>query len=100
MEDLKKVMLILLGSAAISVEKLDKSLSDLIAKGKLTVKEGKDLREELIREDGYSNDENAKNLFSEKELKEFLKSLNLATKEEFNKLNERLTKVEEKIDSN
>lgn len=48
-EKLKDLLLAGVGGAAISVEKADEVVTNLVKKGKLTVDEGKDFSEELIK---------------------------------------------------
>lgn len=49
LEDIKKALLIGVGSTAIAVEKAVEQVDKLVSHGKLTVSEGKKLTEELIQ---------------------------------------------------
>ncbi|QSX07866.1 hypothetical protein J0B03_08590 [Alkalibacter rhizosphaerae] len=89
MDELKKLMLLTLGAASASMEKVDGVVQELIEKGKMTVKEGKELREELLRDK-----ESGKH---KEELKSFLASLRLATKEDLEKLEARVAELEAKL---
>ena len=100
MEDLKKIMLVLLGSAAVSAEKLDKSLSDLVEKGKLTVKEGKELREELIKKDMSVEKDDPKEVLTKDEFRSILDSLNLVETKELKTLEDRIESLENKLNEN
>lgn len=89
MDELKRLLLLTVGAASASMEKVDSVVQELIEKGKMTVKEGKELREELLRDK-----ESGK---YKEELKSFLSSLRLATKEEVEKLEARVAALEEEL---
>lgn len=97
MENLfKNIFLAGVGSMALSYEKANKLVNDLIEKGKITVEEGKELNEELKRvvKDKKSNSER-----KEEDILDYLKSLNLATKEDIMNLSERIDRLEEDKDN-
>ncbi len=93
MEELKKLLLTAVGAAAISVEKIDSTVTELIEKGKLSVKEGKELREELLRKKKESEED----LVKKDDLNQIVDSLNLAGKRDLELLEERVRRLEEKI---
>ena len=93
MEELKKLLLTAVGAAAISVEKIDSTVTELIEKGKLSVKEGKELREELLQRKKDSEE----NLVKKDDLNQIIESLNLAGKRDLELLEERVRVLEEKI---
>ncbi len=93
MEELKKLLLTAVGAAAISVEKIDSTVTELIEKGKLSVKEGKELREELLQKKKDHEEE----VIDKDKLNEIIDSLNLAGKRELDLLEERVKKLEEQI---
>jgi len=93
MEELKKLLLTAVGAAAISVEKIDSTVTELIEKGKLSVKEGKELREELLRRKKESEED----LVKKDDLNQIIDSLNLAGKRDLELLEERVRRLEEKI---
>jgi len=93
MEELKKLLLTAVGAAAISVEKIDSTVTELIEKGKLSVKEGKELREELLRRKKESEED----LVKKDDLNQLFDSLNLAGKRDLELLEERVRRLEEKI---
>ena len=93
MEELKKLLLTTVGAAAISIEKVDTTITDLIEKGKMSVKEGKELREELIRKKKEAEEE----AVTKSELNKIIDSLNLAGKRDLELLEERVKKIEEWI---
>lgn len=97
MENLfKNIFLAGVGSMALSYEKANKLVNDLIEKGKITVEEGKELNEELKRvvKDKKSNSER-----KEEDILDYLKSLNLATKEDIMNLSERIDRLQEDKDN-
>jgi polyhydroxyalkanoate synthesis regulator phasin len=93
MEELKKLLLSAVGAAAISVEKIDSTVTELIEKGKLSVKEGKELREELVRRKKESEED----LVKKEDLNGIIDSLNLVSKRELELLEERVAKLEEQM---
>ncbi|EFQ59922.1 hypothetical protein HMPREF9192_1699 [Streptococcus vestibularis F0396] len=84
MNDLKKVLLAGIGLTAMTVDKADSFVKELVEKGRLTVEEGKELEQELKRQ-------------SKEEAQEFLNKLDAkkssveyATKEDVKRLEEKL----------
>ena len=84
MNDLKKVLLAGIGLTAMTVDKADSFVKELVEKGRLTVEEGKELEQELQRQ-------------SKEEAQEFLNKLDAkkssveyATKEDVKRLEEKL----------
>ena len=82
--DLKKVLLALIGLTALTVDKADSFVKELVEKGRLTVEEGKELEQELKRQ-------------SKEEAQEFLNKLDAkkssveyATKDDVKRLEEKL----------
>ncbi|MBU5312715.1 hypothetical protein KQI38_11785 [Tissierella carlieri] len=91
MEDmLKKVFLAGIGTLALTYEKADEMVGTLVEKGKITVDQGKELNEELKRV--LSSKEATKT--DKSDLKEMLKELNLATKEDIANLELRISNLE------
>lgn len=92
-EELKKILLAGLGSATYTYEKATKFINDMVEKGKLTMEEGKELTNDL------------KNSIKEKT--KDIKSLNkndimiilkdYISKDEFKDIEERLSKIENKL---
>ncbi|WP_455456805.1 phasin family protein [Streptococcus salivarius] len=84
MKDLKKVLLAGIGLTAMTVDKADSFVKELVEKGRLTVEEGKELEQELRRQ-------------SKEEAQEFLNKLDAkkssveyATKDDVKRLEEKL----------
>jgi polyhydroxyalkanoate synthesis regulator phasin len=95
MEDLlKKVFLAGVGSLALTYEKTNDLVKELVEKGKITVDQGKQLNEELKRvvEDNKSNTQDITN--AKANIKDYIDSLNLATKEDIDSLNKRIDELE------
>ena len=95
MEDLlKKVFLAGVGSLALTYEKTNDLVKELVEKGKITVDQGKQLNEELKRvvEDNKSNTQDI--IDAKANIKNYIDSLNLATKEDIDSLNKRIDELE------
>jgi polyhydroxyalkanoate synthesis regulator phasin len=91
MEDmLKKIFLAGIGTLALTYEKSNEMVQNLVQKGKITVEQGKELNEELKRV--INNKDNTKD--NKEDLKEILKDLNLATKEDIANLELRIGNIE------
>lgn len=94
MEDiLKKVFLAGIGTLALTYEKANEMVETLVEKGKITVDQGKELNEELKR--FVNNKETTQN--DKPDLKEILKELNLATKEDIANLESRINNLEKNL---
>lgn len=97
--DIKKIFLAGLGSAAYTYEKASNLIDDFVQKGKLTIDEGKYLSEELKRnvkakkEEVKSFTKENKPLTKE-DIVLLLKELNFATKEDIEDINKRLSNLE------
>ena len=98
MEDLfKKVFFAGIGTLALTYEKANELVKDLVEKGKITVDQGKQLNEELKRV-VKDNDPNAQNIANiEMNIKTYLDGLNLATKEDIDNINKRIDQLEKNI---
>lgn len=100
--EIKNILLAGIGSAAYTYEKATKLVDEFVQKGKLTVEEGKELSEELKRTikdktvDIKDKAESYKPLTKE-DMIALLKSMDFASKSDLNQLNERLQKLEEKL---
>ena len=95
MEDLlKKVFFAGVGTMALTYEKANDLVSDLVEKGKITVDQGKQLNQELKRvvDDSKSSAQNITE--AEANIKNYLDGLNLATKADIDNLNKRIDELE------
>lgn len=93
LNEFKNIILAGIGSAAYTYEKAGKVIEDLVAKGKLTVEEGKELSEELKRNIVTKTD--AIKPLNKEDLVAALNSMNFATKDDLVSINERISKLEE-----
>ena len=84
MNDLKKVLLAGIGLTAMTVDKADSFVKELVEKGRLTVEEGKELEQELKRQ----SKEEAKELLNKLDAKK--SSVEYATKDDVKRLEEKL----------
>ena len=84
MNDLKKVLLAGIGLTAMTVDKADSFVKELVEKGRLTVEEGKELEQELKRQ----SKEEAQELLNKLDAKK--SSVEYATKEDVKRLEEKL----------
>ncbi|WP_353095005.1 hypothetical protein [Tissierella praeacuta] len=92
MEDmLKKVFLAGIGTLAVTYEKANEIVGNMVEKGKITMDQGKELNEELKR---VMNNKETTTANNKSDLKEILKELNLATKEDIANLESRISDLE------
>ena len=84
MNDLKKVLLAGIGLTAMTVDKADSFVKELVEKGRLTVEEGKELEQELKRQSKEEAQEFLNKLDAKKS------SIEYATKEDVKRLEEKL----------
>ena len=84
MNDLKKVLLAGIGLTAMTVDKTDSFVKELVEKGRLTVEEGKELEQELKRQ----SKEEAQELLNKLDAKK--SSVEYATKDDVKRLEEKL----------
>ena len=84
MNDLKKVLLAGIGLTAMTVDKADSFVKELVEKGRLTVEEGKELEQELKRQSKEESQEFLNKLDAKKS------SVEYATKEDVKRLEEKL----------
>ena len=94
--ELKNLFLAGIGSAAYTYEKAAKLIEEMVEKGKITVDEGKQLSEEL-KKTVIAKKEDIKPI-NKNDLLSILKDMNLASKEDISSINERLNKLENKIE--
>ena len=84
MNDLKKVLFARIGLTAMTVDKADSFVKELVEKGRLTVEEGKELEQELKRQ----SKEEAQELLNKLDAKK--SSVEYATKDDVKRLEEKL----------
>ncbi|AZV55169.1 hypothetical protein [Clostridium sp. AWRP] len=96
--ELKSLFLAGVGSAAYTYEKAVNLISEMVEKGKITVDEGKQLSEEL-KKNALAKKDQIKPL-TKNEVISILNNMNFASKEDIASINDRLTKLENKINNN
>lgn len=84
MNNLKKVLLAGIGLTAMTVDKVDSFVQELVEKGRLTVEEGKELEQELKRQSKEGSQEFLAKLDAKKT------SVEYATKDDVRRLEEKL----------
>lgn len=94
---LKNILLAGIGSIALTYEKSESVINELVRKGELTVNQGKELNEELREKmDKNKSEKEESNTLTIETLKEVLSNLNLATKQDLIELEKRIDKLENK----
>lgn len=98
LDEIKNLLLAGLGSAAYTYDKASKVIDDMVAKGKLTIDEGKELSQELKRNIKQKTEEASVKVkpLSKEDMQDILKEMNFVTKEELEDIKDRLQKLEEK----
>ena len=93
--NIKNIILAGIGTIAYTYEKGIEIVNDMVKKGQLTISQGKDLSEELKRK---YNINNSNKVLNENtildDLKAYIQTLNLATKDDIEELKERIEKLE------
>lgn len=91
-EDIKKALLVGVGSTAIAFDKAVEQVDKLVSRGKLTVAEGKKLTEELIKR------KNSEVSLEEKEtLEAILLEMNVAQRKDIEDLEAKVEELERKM---
>jgi len=91
MDFIKKSMLIGVGLAALTREKLEQSIDELIKKGEISEKEGKDALDDLVKKSKEARKELTDKV--EKTVADTLKKLNIPTRKEYLKLAEKVEQL-------
>lgn len=89
--ELKKVFLAGVGTAAVTYEKASKLIDEMVEKGKLTMDEGKELSEEIKKTIKNKKDELMPLT------KDDLDKLGLVTKDDLYEIKERLNRIEDTL---
>ena len=101
-EGLKKIILMGIGAAAVTAEKSQQVVDELVKKGEITVEQGKELNQELKRNvkksfDDIAAEAEVKKAEAEKEADSFEKKISDMTVEELENLKELISKAEDSI---
>ncbi|GEK88335.1 Polyhydroxyalkanoate synthesis regulator phasin [Alkalibacterium putridalgicola] len=94
LEDIKKALLIGVGSTAIAAEKAVEQVDKLVSRGKLTVSEGKKLTEELLQKKN-----NTLTSEDKETLEAVLLEMNVAQRQDIDDLEEKVKELERKLDN-
>jgi len=92
MDLIKKGLAFGLGLAVTSKEQAEKFVNDLVKKGELSLEESKDMVNQLIQR-GEEEKKGLQRIVRE-QIKQILNELDLATKEDIQKLEQRIQKLE------
>jgi len=92
MDFIKKSMLAGIGLAALTRDKLEKTVDELIKKGEMTEKEGKETIEELTKKSKEFKEDLTKKV--EKAVSDMVAKLDIPTRKEFAKLKSKIEKME------
>ena len=89
---LRELLLAGIGSMAYTYDKAQEMVAELVKKGEIAVKEGRELSEELKRKaDTYRKEQIPETVES---IKQALKGMNLATKKDIDELRARIEELE------
>ncbi|MHB1000204.1 MAG: phasin family protein [Armatimonadota bacterium] len=94
-ETLRKVMLFGLGAAAMSRDKMQQAIDDLVARGEVTIDEGKKLYDELssrVEEQGRTANEQIKS-----QIRDTLKDMGVADRTQIAMLESRIEALEMRV---
>lgn len=95
--ELKKAALVGVGGTALTVEKTVDQIDRLVEKGKLSVDEGKHLTRELIKRKDKNEDITEQD---REQLQALLIDMNVAQRKDIEELEEKVNRLEAKLDSN
>jgi len=94
-EYLKKGFLLGLGAAVSGKEKLEQKLNDLVSRNELSREEAKTVMQNFVEKGEMKTDE--WNVKQQEQAQKVAKDLGLATKEDINELQARMTQLEDKL---
>ena len=92
LDSIHKMFLAGVGLAAMTKDKIDEHVKELVEKGKLTEKEGREIADEMLKKSKQAKDDLEKQV--EKQVQQTLQSLQIASKEDVEKLSARIEKLE------
>jgi len=97
LEMLKKGFLMGLGLALMTKEKTESIINELVKKGEISEKEGKEFVEVLMKKSEETQQEMQKKI--EALMKEYLCKLDLPSKEELKEITQRLENIEKRLET-
>jgi polyhydroxyalkanoate synthesis regulator phasin len=80
------------GLAAMTKDKIDEHIKELVEKGKLTEKEGREMADDMLKKSKQAKEDLEKQV--EKQVQQTLQALQIASKEDVEKLSDRIEKLE------
>jgi len=80
------------GLAAMTKDKIDEHVKELVEKGKLTEKEGREIADDMLKKSKQAKEDLEKQV--EKLVQQTLQTLKIASKEDVEKLTARIEKLE------
>ncbi len=92
LDAIHKMFLAGVGLAAMTKDKIDEHVKELVEKGKLTEKEGREIAEDMLKKSKQAKDDLEKQV--EKQVQQTLQTLQIASKEDVEKLEARIEKLE------
>jgi len=92
LDTIHKMFLAGVGLAAMTKDKIDEHIKELVEKGKLTEKEGREIADEMLKKSKQAKDDLEKQV--EKQVQQTLQSLQIASNEDVEKLSARIEKLE------
>jgi polyhydroxyalkanoate synthesis regulator phasin len=92
---LRKVVLTGIGLATLTKEKIEEVVKDVVEKGKLSEKEGKEFVDELLKKSEGAKEKVEGQI--EKALQATLRKMNLVTRDEFSKLEKQIKQLKKAV---
>jgi len=92
LDSIHKMFLAGVGLAAMTKDKIDEHVKELVEKGKLTEKEGREMADDMLKKSKQAKEDLEKQV--EKLVQQTLGTLQIASKEDIEKLTARIEKLE------
>jgi len=92
LDSIHKMFLAGVGLAAMTKEKIDEHIKELVEKGKLTEKEGREMADDMLRKSKQAKEDLEKQV--EKTVQQTLETLQIPSKKEVEELAARIEKLE------
>jgi len=92
LDSIHKMFLAGVGLAAMTKDKIDEHVKELVEKGKLTEKEGREIADDMLKKSKQAKEDLEKQV--EKLVQQTLQTLKIASKEDVEKLTARIEKLE------
>lgn len=92
LDSIHKMFLVGMGLAAMTKEKIDEHIKELVEKGKLTEKEGREMADEMLKKSKQATEDLEKQV--EKRVQQTLQKLQVPSKKEVEELAARIEKLE------